>query len=61
MSEDALESCPDCGVAITRVFTRCQMNFRPSGKTLLSDANLKKHGFQKLVKGENGYEPTIKD
>ena len=59
MSEAPLTECPHCGVSIARVITGCRVNTRPSDKTMLSDANLKKHGFQKLVRGENGYEPTL--
>ncbi|MEK7449813.1 MAG: zinc ribbon domain-containing protein [Planctomycetota bacterium] len=55
MSDSPLQKCPECGEAITRIISACNVNTRIiSNKILLSDNNLKKHGFTKLVKESKG-------
>ena len=53
MSDDALEKCPRCGSAIERIITG--VNIGKSNKALLSDKNLKGHGFTKLVNEGGGH------
>ena len=54
IKDDPLEACPDCSAPIKRVITAAYINTRTSTKTLLSDANIKKHGFTKLVNEGGG-------
>ncbi len=59
MSENALTKCPKCGREIIRLIAAPGFTMR-SSKAVLSDGNLKKHGFQKLVKdGEGRYRNTL--
>ena len=60
MTEESLTKCPRCGTEIKRVISGCNINTRPSTKSVLSDKNLKKHGFTKLVKeGKGKYRKTV--
>lgn len=59
MSEDALEKCPECGVAIQRAITASRVNTRMSDKAMMSDKNLKRLGFQKFEKSDDGYKQTV--
>jgi putative FmdB family regulatory protein len=52
MKDDALNACPKCGCAIERVIS--SPSIVKSNKSLLSDKNLKAHGFEKLVKEDKG-------
>ncbi len=54
MSEDALAECPECGAPIERVITNVNVSTRQSTKSMLSNENLKSHGFTKLVREEKG-------
>jgi len=54
MSAAPLTKCPDCGGPIRRVVSLCSVSGRMSDKSRLSDANLKRHGFQKLVNEGDG-------
>ncbi len=54
IKEDALVTCPDCGKKIQRVITPCNFARTHSTAARLSDSNLKKHGFTKLVNEGNG-------
>lgn len=54
MKDDALESCPECGAAVRRIVTAPYINRRPSTKSILSDDNIKRHGFTKLVNEGGG-------
>jgi putative FmdB family regulatory protein len=54
MKEKPLASCPHCGSAVRRVITSVNISTSPSTKSLLSDKNLKKHGFTKLVNEGEG-------
>lgn len=52
--EDALTVCPECGNEVIRLLhptAQCKVE---STKQLLSDDNLKKHGFKKLVNAGGG-------
>ena len=53
MSEDPLAKCPKCGAPIERIIT--SVNIGKSNKALLSDKNLKRHGFTKLVNEGGGH------
>jgi len=53
MSEAPLEKCPECGGPITKVIGAPGFTMR-STKGTLSDKNLKKAGFKKLVKEGDG-------
>ena len=46
--------CPGCGVPVERRFTAPNINTRPSTKSVMSDENLKKKGFTKLVNEGGG-------
>ena len=52
MKDEPLTRCPVCGGAVTRVIAA--PNIVKSTKSLLSDKNLKRHGFERLVKEEKG-------
>ena len=54
MKDDPMEKCPDCGKAVLRVVQAPYINRRKSTKSLLSDDNIKKHGFTKLVNEGGG-------
>lgn len=54
ITEDALEECPECGCAIVRIMHAAVQKRDDSNKTILSDENLKKHGFKKLVNAGGG-------
>ncbi len=52
--DDPVTACPDCGAPVERRFTAPNINTRPSTKSVMSDANLKKKGFTKLVNEGGG-------
>ena len=54
ISDETLSKCPMCGAPIERVFFPPHINTGPSEKKILSDDNLKKHGFKKLVNEGGG-------
>jgi len=54
MNDEALKSCPHCGAKIRRVITGVNISTTKSTKELLSDKNLKRHGFTKLVNEGDG-------
>jgi len=58
MNDPSLETCPDCGARLRRVWT--SVNVGKSTKSVLSDSNLKRHGFQKLVnEGDGKFRKTV--
>ncbi len=52
MKDEPLAACPQCGGAVERVISAPAIV--KSTKAMLSDKNLKAHGFQKLVKEQKG-------
>jgi putative FmdB family regulatory protein len=54
IKEPALTKCPKCGSPIRRVITTVNISTARSTKEILSDKNIKKHGFTKLVNEGNG-------
>lgn len=48
MQEESLKECPRCGAAVRRVIGNVNVATHQREKTLLSDSNLKRHGFKKL-------------
>lgn len=54
ISEEPLAECPECGVPVTRIIHPVKSKRDDSAKTILSDENLKKHGFKKLVNAGGG-------
>lgn len=63
LSEDALTECPSCKTPIRRVIggATCVTTQRWNEKKLLSDDNLRKNGFKKLVKtGDGKYVDVLK-
>ena len=54
IKDDPLRNCPECGSPIRRVITGVNISTARSTKSLLSDKNLKKHGFTKLVNEGDG-------
>ena len=48
MKDDPLAECPRCGAAIHRVIGRVNVATGSREKSLLSDTNLKRHGFKTL-------------
>jgi len=52
--EDALQFCPECGNEVVRIFFPTKQNTVVATKDLLSDENIKKHGFKKLVNAGGG-------
>jgi putative FmdB family regulatory protein len=58
--EDALSECPKCGNEIVRLIHAAKPFKDRSDHKLLSDNNLKKHGFKKLVKtGKGTYDEVV--
>ena len=58
--EDALETCPECNNPVVRIIYAATELKDKSTKTMLSDDNLKKHGFKKLVnKGGGQYDEVV--
>lgn len=54
MSEAPLEKCPNCGGLVERVICVPFVSTGRSDKSVLSDGNLKKHGFSKLINEGDG-------
>ena len=54
IKEPALTKCPECGASIRRIITSVNISTAKSTKEILSDKNIKKHGFTKLVNEGNG-------
>ena len=65
ISDDKLEVCPKCEAPIRRVIRgagAAVTNQRWNSKKMLSDGNLKKLGFKKLVKESDGkYVDVLQD
>ena len=59
MKDKPLEKCPECGAPIQRIITSVGIRTSPSEKSLLSDKNLKKLGFTKLVREGKGYRKVV--
>ncbi|GAB4273408.1 MAG: hypothetical protein Kow0029_13070 [Candidatus Rifleibacteriota bacterium] len=58
--EDALSHCPECNNELVRIIHPAQSYEDRSESKLLSDSNLKKHGFKKLVKTDKGkYDEVV--
>ena len=56
----AFEVCPDCGVRVRRLLSVCSVDTKPSTKSQLSDKNLKRLGFTKLVnEGGGKFRKTV--
>jgi putative FmdB family regulatory protein len=53
MRDEPLTKCPECGVAIVRLISACGISTQ-SERGMLSDNNLKRHGFTKLVNEGGG-------
>ncbi|UCD57744.1 MAG: zinc ribbon domain-containing protein [Candidatus Hydrogenedentota bacterium] len=59
MKEAPLEKCPSCGSPVERVICVPFVHTGSTDKSVLSDNNLKKHGFTKLVnEGEGKFRRT---
>ena len=59
MNEPGPAECPRCGAKIRRRFTAPGITGRHNEKRVLSDANLKRHGFKKLInEGEGKFRVT---
>lgn len=54
MKDDPIAACPDCGSAVLRVVQAPYINTRKSTKSILSDENVKRHGFTKIVNEGGG-------
>lgn len=54
MRDAPLAACPRCGGPVERVLSTFGIGTRPSGRAMLSDRNLKKKGFTKLVNEGGG-------
>ncbi|MEW6355472.1 MAG: zinc ribbon domain-containing protein [Planctomycetota bacterium] len=54
MSDAPLAKCPKCGNPVRRVIGAVGISTRKSTKSLLSDDNIKKHGFTRLVNEGGG-------
>ncbi|NLI79398.1 MAG: zinc ribbon domain-containing protein [Candidatus Riflebacteria bacterium] len=58
--EEALTACPECGTPVVRIIHATPTVRDSSDKKLLSDDNLKKHGFKKLVNTGGGkYDEVV--
>jgi putative FmdB family regulatory protein len=54
MSEPPLKVCPECGAPVKRTISLFSVHTGPTTRSLLSDKNIKRHGFTKLVNEGNG-------
>ncbi len=54
MSKDPVKVCPKCGAEVKRVISLFSVARGASVKSLLSDKNIKRHGFTKLVNEGDG-------
>jgi putative FmdB family regulatory protein len=54
VSEPLCSACPICGGPVKRVISLFSVSTRPSTRSLLSDKNIKRHGFTKLVNEGEG-------
>jgi len=54
MSDPPLDACPVCGRAVERVISLFSVSTTPSTRSQLSDKNIKRHGFTKLVNEGDG-------
>ena len=52
MEDDPLETCPQCGGPVRRIISPPGIGH--STRSMLSDKNVKRHGFQRFVKEEKG-------
>ncbi|MDN5279141.1 MAG: hypothetical protein PWR01_3106 [Clostridiales bacterium] len=58
--EDAMTLCPECNNEIVRIIHAAKPFKDRSDHKVLSDDNLKKHGFKKLVKtGKGTYDEVV--
>ncbi len=53
-ADDALTACPTCGGPVVRQIGAPAFLTKGIPRSTMSDANLKKHGFKKLVKEGDG-------
>lgn len=54
MADDPLKTCPECGNPIRRIISRTAVSTPLFSKSNLSDKNIKRHGFTKLVNEGDG-------
>ena len=54
MNDPAPETCPRCGAKLRKCFSAPNLALRWNEKRNLSDDNLKRHGFTKLVNEGDG-------
>lgn len=54
IKDDTMVTCPECENQIVRIMQNVSQGRDDSTKKLLSDDNLKKHGFKKLVNAGGG-------
>ena len=60
MDEPGPEGCPSCGSRLCRRILAPGLALRHSDKSTLGDANLKRHGFKKLVnEGDGKFRVTL--
>ncbi len=54
MGDPPLKVCPVCGAPVERIISLFSVSTAPSTRSLLSDKNIKRHGFTKLVNEGDG-------
>lgn len=54
MKDDPMDACPECSAPILRIVQPPYINTRSSTKSVLSDENVKRHGFTKIVNEGGG-------
>jgi len=54
MHEAGPSACPRCGAKVVRRISAPALGLRYNEKSALSDANLKRHGFKKLINEGDG-------
>jgi putative FmdB family regulatory protein len=54
INDPPLETCPECGARVEKVICAPFLSTGRTDKSTLSDKNLKKHGFTKLINEGGG-------
>jgi putative FmdB family regulatory protein len=54
INDAPIKKCPECGAPVSRVICAPFLQTGRTDKSVLSDSNLQKHGFNKLINEGDG-------